>query len=233
MRTFEELLSQPIIRWISQLRLRIILGMETRQCWGFILGFLLTAGIGQGVLGGESLLNGEDLSGWRTVGSAEWRVEEGVLKGGQDGDPKRSGLIMTEAQFQDFELSLEFKIDEHGKYNSGIYLRHGVGERRRRGYQVNIGRGVAEEYVGLYTDRWLDKGDERDEYRKVLAWNQLRIRAIKNHIQVWLNGHLIVDHHDEAATQEMLQPGVIALQTYGAEGHSGWVAFRNMQVTEY
>jgi len=178
----------------------------------------------------HSIFNGEDLSGWKTVGSAVWSVKEGRIQGGQNGDPKRSGLLMTEAVFKDFELDLEFKIDEHGKYNSGVYLRHGTAERRRRGYQVNIGRGAAEEYVGLYTDKWLDKGDEHDEFRKVLQWNKLRIRAVANHIQVWLNGHQIVNHIDMEATEEFLNPGVIAFQTYGAEGHDGWVEFRNLSI---
>ena len=177
-----------------------------------------------------SLFNGKDLSGWKTMGSAVWSVKEGRILGGQNGEPKNSGLLMTEAVFKDFELDLEFKIDEHGKYNSGVYLRHGAGERRRRGYQINIGRGAAEEYVGLYTDKWLDKGDEHDEFRKVLQWNNLRIRAVANHIQVWLNGHQIVDYLDTEATEEFLDPGVIAFQTYGAEGHDGWVEFRNLSI---
>lgn len=178
----------------------------------------------------EILFDGKTLDKWQSVGSAVWSIKEERLVGGQNGDPKRSGLIMTKASFRDFDLTLDFKIDEHGKYNSGVYLRHGVGERRRRGYQVNIGRGAAEEYVGLYTDQWLDKGDEKDAYRKVLDWNQLRIRAVGNHIQVWLNGHKIVDHKDLDATEEMLQSGAIALQTYGAEGHAGWVEFRNISI---
>ena len=182
--------------------------------------------------GKRALFNGTDLTGWSTLGSAVWKVQEGKIRGGQDGDPKRSGLLMTKAQFKDFEIELDFKIDEHGKYNSGLYLRHERGERRRQGYQVNIGRGAAEEYVGLYTDRWLDKGDEHDAYRKVLEWNHLRIRAQGNHIQVWLNGHPIVDYVDHEATPELLEPGVIAFQTYGAEGHAGWVEFKNIHIVE-
>lgn len=178
----------------------------------------------------EEIFNGRDLTGWNVVGSAKWVVNDGVIRGGQFGDSKRSGLLMTERSFRDFDLELDFKIDEHGKYNSGVYLRHGTKERRRRGYQVNIGRAAVEEYVGLYTDKWLDKGDERDEFRKVLEWNQLRIRAVENHIQVWLNGHKIVDFIDREAAQDYLKPGVIAFQTYGAEGHDGWVEFRRIRI---
>src|SRR5438105_2537409 len=87
----------------------------------------------------KPLFNGKDLEGWSTVGSAVWRVEDGVLAGGQDGDPKRSGVLSTKDLYLDFELSLEFLLDEHGKYNSGVYLRNDPGSAGQATYQVNIG----------------------------------------------------------------------------------------------
>jgi len=183
--------------------------------------------------GWTPLLNGRDLEGWKTVGSAVWTVEEGVLVGGQRGDPKKSGVIHTAREYRDFELALDFMIDEHGKYNSGVYLRNAPGKAGRTGYQINIGRGAAEEYCGgLYTTRWLAKGDEKDEIRRKLDWNSLRILARGAHIEVELNGVKIVDYDDPSPDPKFLQAGVIALQTYGAEGHAGWVKFRNIRIRE-
>lgn len=180
----------------------------------------------------KALFDGESLSGWQAVGSAKWRVEDGMILGGQDGDPSRSGILMTEKSFQDFELELEFMIDEHGKYNSGVYLRHGPGAHRQRGYQVNIGRGVAHEYVGLHYKKWLHKGDEKDTVRKPKDWNHLRIRAVGAYIQVWLNSKKIVDFTDPNPHPDHVAAGVIGFQTYGAEGHAGWVKFRKLFITE-
>jgi hypothetical protein len=179
----------------------------------------------------HSLFNGRDLAGWRTVGSAPWKVKDGVIEGGQDGDPKRSGLLMTEQQYQDFELRLEFMIDEHGKYNSGVYLRQTADKASRTGYQVNIGRGQAEEYTaGIFTDHWLAKGDEHDTIRKPGAWNSLWIKAQREHVVVHLNGVKVADYRDANPPDRFLQKGAIALQTYGAQGHAGWVKFRNIRV---
>lgn len=178
------------------------------------------------------LSNGRDLTNWTQLGTARWSVTNGVIHGGQDGDPKRSGLLATKEVFQDFELELEFMIDEHGKYNSGVYLRNEPGRGGRSGYQINLGRGAAEEYVGLYTDRWLSKGDEHDTIRKKLAWNKLFIHARGPHIVVRLNGVEIVNFTDPSPPPKFLEPGVIAFQTYGAEGHAGWVKFRNLRVRE-
>ena len=45
-----------------------------------------------------------------------------------------------------------------------------------------------------------------------------------------LNGAKVVDYTDPAPPDRYTRPGVVALQTYGAEGHSGWVKFRNLRV---
>lgn len=177
------------------------------------------------------LFDGRNLNQFNQIGSAKWRVEDGVIVGGQDGDPRRSGLLVTKDQFKDFELELEVMIDEHGKYNSGVYLRNEPGRGGRSGYQINIGRGQAQEYfAGLFTDKWLDKGDEHDTIRKVLDWNKLRILARGPHIEVELNGQKVVDYTDPDPPPRFLQKGVIAFQTYGAEGHAGWVKYRNIRI---
>jgi hypothetical protein len=195
------------------------------------------------------LFNGEDLTGWRPVGSAIWRVEHkegwpGMIVGTQDGDPKRAGNLDTTEQFQNFELELQFMIDEHGKYNSGVYLRNPP-QRGKNGYQVNIGRAEAGEYTGgiVITDApgatpgtptWLAKGDEKDQFRRPLDWNTLRILADGPHIVVHLNGHKVADITDTDPQRDprYQQKGMIAFQTYGAEGHAGWVKFRNIRIRE-
>lgn len=177
-----------------------------------------------------SLFNGKDLSGWNSVGSAKWEVSDRIIKGGQNGNPSKSGVLWTNEIFKDFDLTLEFKIDEHGKYNSGVYFRKSKTKPLGRPYQINIGRGAAGEPIGLHIDDWLDKGDEKDEFRKPLKWNSLRILAIGPDIKTWLNGNLIVDYKDPSPRKDLLEAGMIGFQTYGAEGHAGWIHFRNISI---
>ena len=195
------------------------------------------------------LFNGQNLDGWQSAGSAVWRVDRNdpwppMIAGGQEGDPKRAGTLSTVEQFQNFELELEFMIDEHGKYNSGVYLRSPpAGTRGRNGYQVNIGRAAAAEYTGgiVITDApgappgtptWLAKGDERDEFRKPLDWNTLRILADGPHLVVHLNGRKVADVTDTDPRRDprYQRKGTISFQTYGAENHAGWVKFRNLRI---
>ena len=66
------------------------------------------------------LFNGKDLTGWKVNkgGKMEaWGADNGILfvQGGG------GGWLMTEKEYGDFELRLEFKIPEKG--NSGVALR--------------------------------------------------------------------------------------------------------------
>lgn len=178
----------------------------------------------------KPLFTENSLSEWESLGPAKWTVRNGTLITGQDGDPKRWGMLQSKKQYLDVELKLEFKIDEHGKYNSGIYLRRPKNSKKGRAYQINIGRGASNEPVGLYLNSWLAKGDENDRIRIPLKWNSLRIRIVKSQIQVWLNKKKIVNFKHENPKPYLLEPGAIAFQTYGAEGHSGWVKFRNIRL---
>ena len=178
------------------------------------------------------LLKGDGLAQWEAFGKAEWKVLDGVLLGGQDGDPKRSGILATKETFLDFDLQFEYLIDEHGKYNSGVYFRRGKTKDDRKGpsYQLNLGRGKAGEFVGLFLDRWLDKGDEEDRIRKPMEWNQVRLLVVGSKITAWLNGKRIVEYVDPDPRPDLARAGTIALQTYGAEGHAGWVKFRKFRI---
>ena len=71
-----------------------------------------------GQSGGQApLFNGRDLTGWRVVGEAEWRVEDGVLIS----DAGENGVLWSDKSCSDFELSFRFRLSEGA--NSGIYLR--------------------------------------------------------------------------------------------------------------
>jgi hypothetical protein len=207
--------------------------MQWKLAIALALGLICMGGDNADQADWRTLFNGKNLDGWSPQGSAVWRVGDGIIVGGQDGDPKKSGLLTTKDAFKDFELTLDFMIDEHGKYNSGVYLRNDRNTAGRTGYQVNIGRGEAQEFcAGIFTDKWLAKGDEKDTIRKKLDWNTMHILAKGPHIVVDLNGQRVSDYSDPNPPARFLQEGVIGLQTYGAEGHAGWVKFRNIKIRE-
>ncbi|MFM8739659.1 MAG: DUF1080 domain-containing protein, partial [Cytophagales bacterium] len=71
-----------------------------------------------------SIFNGKDLSGWRFFKGREnnsWEVVDGTMHCKPfDGNEKRADLI-TENQYENFELSWEWKLPAQG--NSGLMFR--------------------------------------------------------------------------------------------------------------
>ena len=217
------------------------------------------------------LLNGKDLSGWTVAAGrggtapgapapqpAQWKVEDGVLVGGQG---TGRGSLVTTDQFKDFELDLEVMLSEQGTqcsaeligpeqtnaskeksclYNSGISF--------RTGYQLNIGRREAGEFIGIVVHRkapgairgnvlWLSTGDEKfPTLRKKEGWNRLQLSAKGPHITVTLNGQKICDLTDDPtdpAEARWKEAGPISLQWPPAGesgGAAGYVKYRNVRV---
>ena len=217
----------------------------------------------------QPLFNGKDLSGWTiaagrggaaasatgTTPPPAWKVENGVLIGGQG----VRGSLVTVGQYKDFELELDFMLAEHGTecsaelgpkeentskdptclYNSGITF--------RTGYQLNIGRREAGEFIGIVVHRqapgairgnvlWLDKGDAKfPGLRKKQDWNTLRISANGPHLQVFLNGTKICDVTDnptDPAEAKWKEAGPITVQSPYTPGFEGFVKYRNIRIRQ-
>jgi hypothetical protein len=62
------------------------------------------------------LFNGRDLTGWRALGTNQWRAVDGVLQ-----SPRSGANLVSERTFGDFKLHLEFRYPKGS--NSGVYLR--------------------------------------------------------------------------------------------------------------
>jgi len=226
----------------------------------------------------KPLFNGKDLTGWTPAAggggraggapgapatppapAGSWKVENGVLIAGEGGG-RGPGLNSNE-QFKDFELELDFQLAENGTkcsaeligpeqanasedktclYNSGISF--------RTGYQVNLGRREAGEFVGIVVHRkapgairgnvlWLSTGDEKfPNLRKKQDWNHLQISAKGPHITVSLNGTKISDITDDPtdpAEAKWKEAGPINLQWPPAGesgGFAGNVKFKNIRI---
>ena len=71
----------------------------------------------------QNLFNGEDLEGWKAYNkdsiSDQWKAEDGVISfTPAEGERSGSENLISKKEFENFELSIEWKISEGG--NSGI-----------------------------------------------------------------------------------------------------------------
>jgi hypothetical protein len=209
----------------------------------------------------KPLFNGKDFTGWTVParggqslipGEAGWKMENGIIVGGQAGPGRRGGSLVSQAKFKDVELELDFMLAEEPAapdgscttctYNSGVYLRNG--------YQVNFGRREAGEFIGIVVHRvhpkaikgnvlWLDTGDEKfPNLRKKEDWNHVQISFKGGRLQVTLNGTKICDVTDnptDPAEAAWKEAGPISFQwPHGstAGGFAGFVKLRNVRIRD-
>lgn len=159
----------------------------------------------------QRLFNGRDLTGWRLIepkADNGWSVADGVLMNRiQQG--KRHGNLRTEAEFEDFQLTLEVRTQERS--NSGIYLR-GI-------YEVQIaetyGKPVGPHNMGaLYSRIAPSVAAEKPPGE----WQTLAITLVQRHLTVVLNGKTIIDNQPVlgctggALTSDETKPGPLYLQ---------------------
>jgi hypothetical protein len=207
----------------------------------------------------KPLFNGKDFTGWTvpardgssslSPADAGWKIENGVIVGGRPGPGQKGGSLVSQAQFKDFELELDFMLAEQPAasdgsctnctYNSGVSV--------RTGYQVNFGRREAGEFIGVVVHRvhpkairgnvlWLDTGDEKfPNLRKRQDWNHVQISFKGPRLQVTLNGTKICDVTDNPTEAAWKEAGPISFQwPHGSEAadFSKFVKFRNVRIRD-
>ena len=175
----------------------------------------------------KSLFNGKNLDGWQAHGTEKWYVEKGELIC-ESGPDKAYGYLSTTDNYQNFELTLEFRQEANG--NSGVFIRSGIEGVKISGWQVEVApKGL---YTGgvyeSYGRGWLIKPEpEKEEVLKEGKWNKLKIRVVGDRLTSWLNGTEMVDITDEKIGQGK---GFIALQIHDGGGIK--VRWRKINIKE-
>ena len=190
--------------------------------------------------GFTSLFNGKDLAGWKVYGGKmeRWGAKDGILyvEGGG------GGWLLTEKEYSDFELRLEFKLPKAG--NSGVALR-----APREGNVSNTGMEIQ-----LLDDPWYkDKNNykagirdvqltgaiygvvppSKDATKPAEEWNTMRIIAKGRHVTVELNGVKTIDADLDKYTEKhgKEHPGLLREKGFlGLQSHDGRVEFRKIYV---
>ena len=174
-----------------------------------------------------SLFNGENLEGWTIHGTELWYVEDGLLVC-ESGPDNAYGYLSTNAYYDDFELTLEFKQEANG--NSGVFIRSTVTGTKVSGWQVEVAP-PGSDTGGIYESYgrgWLIKPDPaKDKALKMGAWNKMKIRVQGNRVSTWLNGVSMVELEDDKIGEGK---GSIALQIHDGGGIK--VRWRNLMLTE-
>jgi serine/threonine-protein kinase len=217
-----------------------------------VLVFVASKGTSEpgGPAGFVPLFNGKDLEGWQIHnGKLEsWGAdkEKGILyvQGGG------GGWLMTDKEYGDFELRLEFKVPKGG--DSGVALRAPLeGAPTFQGMEIQILDDTS--YPGHQV--WHHTGaiyemvpPTRVVTRPVGQWNKYHIVCKGRRVTVELNGTKVVDadldkykeKHSQGHPGILREKGHIGLQEHNVPGrhpaalqeHGGRVEFRKIEVKE-
>ena len=144
--------------------------------------------------GWKLLYDGRSLEGWRgfktEVPDSGW-----TAKGALSPDPKTSKDIITKDQFENFELSFQWKISAKG--NSGLMF-HVIevgDETYESGPEYQIldnahGEPPPQQAASLFALY----APSMDMTRPPGDWNQAKIRVDHGHVEHWLNGMKVVEY---------------------------------------
>jgi len=168
---------------------------------------------GQAAGGWTMLFNGSNLNAFNPIGNANWKVADGVVEANSG-----TGFLVTKSSYGDFELKLEFWVDDAA--NSGVFIRCSNPQMidANNAYEVNIYDKRPDQ--SYRTGGIVDVAKPLSVINTDGKWNTYEITARGPRMIVTLNGTRTVD-----VENSKLARGPIALQ-YGA----GIVKFRNVQI---
>jgi hypothetical protein len=155
--------------------------------------------------GWKLLFDGSSKTGWHSYNKTEatdiWKVEDGALTidsvARKNGTP--DGDLVTNDEFENYELALEWKISEAG--NSGIIF--SVHEDPKLGASYLTGPEMQVLDDAKHPDGKYPKHNSGDLYdlkksvknaaKPVGEWNKVRILKKDGHLTFWLNGTKTVE----------------------------------------
>jgi len=151
--------------------------------------------------GWKLLFDGQSMSGWRTFKGAEnnsWEVIDGALHCKPFDLADKRADLMTEAQYENFELVFEWKISAQG--NSGVLFR--VTEEYEKPYFTGPEYQVLDDggYPGEVKEENFSAAnyDMQAPVNKTLKpvgeWNTAMIVVNGNHVEHWLNDAKVVEY---------------------------------------
>lgn len=149
--------------------------------------------------GWELLFDGKSTKGWHTFhkdnATTAWAVQDGALVFNPEADKADRGDLVTDQEYENYDLSIEWKISDGG--NSGVIF--GVNEDPKYGATYDTGiemqvldninagdRFIPNHLAGSLYD--LIGGPEVSKPKAVGEWNVARLLNKDGQITLWLNG---------------------------------------------
>ncbi len=182
------------------------------------------------------LFDAKSLEGWEGKPDFFRVQDQAIVAGSLKHKIPNNEFLCTRKEFSDFDLRLEVKLLGEGQ-NAGIQFRSArvPNEHEVSGYQCDVGAAFDRPVWGALYDesrrrtmlaeapkesllKWLKQDD----------WNELRVLAVGQRIQLFLNGHPTVDYIERDG--QIPSSGIIGLQIHSGPPSEAW--YRHIRIKE-
>ena len=198
------------------------------------------------------LFDGSSTDGWRGFNQeslpVNWIIEDGALKSLGTGGDIGGDIVYGAREFDNFELSLEWKISEGG--NSGIFYHVQEGDKYEAPYET------APEYQVLddigFTEPLKDwqmlgadyamhpANPEKKIVKSAGEWNTTRIIFTPEKVEHWLNGKKIVEfvpwseewyaNRNDGKWEDYPDYGLAKTGLIGIQDHGSYIWYKNIKI---
>ncbi|MEZ6058113.1 MAG: PQQ-dependent sugar dehydrogenase [Planctomycetaceae bacterium] len=232
-------------RWSATLWSACTLGCFTLFSWGTASAQEVnTLSESEARSGWKLLFDGKTTDGWRNYKkdgiSAGWQVVDGVLTRSEKG----AGDIVTAAQYESFQLSIEFNVSRGG--NSGImfHVAETGGAPWHTGpeIQINDHANGHDPVKAGWLYQLYKPTDDADAFRGHDQWNQLDLKVTPENCEINLNGVRYArfkkgskDWDAKVAASKFASMAEFGKPTKGhicLQDHGDLVRFRNIKIRE-
>jgi len=153
------------------------------------------------------LFDGTSTNGWHEYGKSAagsaWKVTDGILRldaaQKENGKVVGGGDIVSDEEYENFHLKLEWKIDTCG--NSGImfYVNEDTTRYKKSyhtGPEMQVLDNTCHPDAKIIKHRAGDLYDliscSKETVKPALEWNQVEIKCVNGKLDLWLNGENVV-----------------------------------------
>lgn len=183
-----------------------------------------------------SLFNGKDLTGW--IGATDsYEVVDNAIQCKLD----HGGNLLTEKQYEDFVVRLQFKTPPGG--NNGLAIRMPVADPKEYPDNIALELQVLDDnhikYAKLRDSQYHGsaygiKPAHRGFLRPACQWNTQEVTVKGDKVTVVLNGYKIMETHlkEDAPKGHPSKSDSFTKGHFGFTGHYDQVRFKNIRIKE-
>jgi serine protease Do len=157
-----------------------------------------------------------DRTQWEPLFGARWQQRAGrILVDGLGAGFGGRSLLLSKSNPPElpFEVAVQVKLDDEAGAAGLVF--HSDGSQKHYGFYPSNGRLRLSRFEGPDVFSWQVLSEKPSDYYRPGAWNRLKVRVSKDHLQCFVNDQLVIESTDSGFTSGRI--GLAKFRNTGAE----------------